>query len=65
MAMQGLVEGDCGGSNPLLRLVSHYTQDRGRTDEGLRPQHLSEAGLVREFLAETQQVSCGWWRLVT
>ena len=36
MAMKGLVEGDCGGSNPLLRLASHYTQDRGFTNEGLQ-----------------------------
>ena len=34
MAMKGLLEGDCGGANPLLRLASHYTQDRGYVDEG-------------------------------
>ena len=39
MAMKGLVEGDCGGSNPLLRLASHYTQDRGYTNEGLQGEH--------------------------
>ena len=82
MAMKGLVGGDCGGSNPLLRLASHYTQDRGYTNEGLQggkgleyrivndinfpggfraggdvDPGLSEAGLVREFLAETRTVT--------
>jgi len=63
MAMKGLVEGDCGGSNPLMRLTTHYTQDRGHVDEGVRirgilgNQTLTENGLVQEFLSETHQVT--------
>ena len=58
MSMKGLVEGDCGGSNPLLRLTSHFTTDRAHLQEGLGPaRDLSEQGLVTEFLAETRQVT--------
>ena len=56
--MKGLVEGDCGGSNPLLRLTSHFTTDRAHLQDGLGPaREASEQGLVTEFLAETRQVT--------
>ena len=57
MAMKGLLEGDCGGSNPLLSLASHYTQDRGYVNEGIRGVRSDDDVLVQEFLSETRQVT--------
>ena len=33
--MRGLVEPDCGGVNPLVRLTNRYTADRARVAEGV------------------------------
>ncbi|BES91974.1 peroxisomal targeting signal 1 [Nesidiocoris tenuis] len=60
MAFRKLVEGDCGGSNALVNLTSHYVQDRGLKDEGFHSFPHSDPiasansdQLVQEFLEET------------
>lgn len=60
MAFRELVEGDCGGPSSLIRLASHYVQDHGLKEEGIRrPFSSSEAfetpdadQLVQQFLEE-------------
>jgi peroxin-5 len=61
MALRDLVEGDCGGPNPLIRLTSHFVKDHGLKEEGVRDLFGSidpfETGnsdqIVKQFLEES------------
>lgn len=64
--MRDLVDPECGTSNPLMKLTSHYTKDRSMRQEGIRPPgtfasqsrdftSVPEHELVNEFLADQQR----------
>lgn len=54
MAMRDLIEGDCGLSNPLMKVASHFTQDRGQ--QAIQPSRGSASDhLVKEFLLDANQ----------
>ena len=77
--MRGLVEPDCGGVNPLVRLTNRYTADRARVAEGVSSTTSREAvgeggvssqGLVRlnsfwllPFLPAPTRFGSSWRRL--
>ena len=62
MALRDLVEGDCGGPSPLIRLTSHFVKDHALKEEGVRDlfgglgpfQAESSDQLVKQFLEESQ-----------
>lgn len=61
MALRDLVEGDCGGPSPLIRLASHFVQDHGLKEEGVRDlfgptdpfETANSDQLVKQFLEDT------------
>ncbi|XP_055379937.1 peroxisomal targeting signal 1 receptor [Condylostylus longicornis] len=64
MDLRNLLEGDCGGANPLIQLGSHFTRDAAYRDEGFS-QHantgpFNTAGaqdeMVKEFLGQVSSV---------
>ena len=61
MAMRGLVEPDCGGVNPLVRLTNRYTADRARVAEGVGREGTSTS---REVVGEGRVSSQGLVRFI-
>lgn len=60
MSLRKLVEGECGGTNSLVSLSSHFVQDRGLKDEGFHSfphqdslPNTNVDQLVHEFFEET------------
>lgn len=43
MAFRDLVEGECGGRNPMLKVASHFTKDQGFRDDLAIPHRHTDA----------------------
>ncbi|GIY16582.1 peroxisomal targeting signal 1 receptor [Caerostris darwini] len=55
MAMRELIDTDCGLTNPLMKVASHFTQDKGQ--QAVQPSRASASDqLVHEFLLDANQV---------
>ncbi|XP_074654789.1 peroxisomal targeting signal 1 receptor-like [Tubulanus polymorphus] len=76
MSMRQLVDGECGGANPLMKLSSHVTHDRSFRQEGLptryargveevsRPfEEATEDELVEEFLSDPRAAAPRTFRM--
>lgn len=48
MSFRNLLEGDCGGQNPLVKIGNHFTQDQAYRQERVHPlsQEFSQTDLV-------------------
>lgn len=44
-----MLEGDCGGQNPLIKIGSHFTQDQAYRQDRVHPTDFSQADLVCIF----------------
>lgn len=61
MAFRDLMEGDCGDSNSMLGLATHYVNNHGLKEEGVQQlflppnlrQPTTKDELVRDFLQES------------
>ncbi|XP_013412117.1 peroxisomal targeting signal 1 receptor isoform X2 [Lingula anatina] len=53
MAMRDLVEGECGAANPLMKLTTHFTQDKSLRQEGF--QHARRPGVVSRPFGEARE----------
>lgn len=57
MAFRNLTDAECGGTNPVLQLTSHLTQDHTfRESHGYQPFTSESDQLVEQFLQETKAV---------
>lgn len=60
MSLRQLVEGDCGGVNPLMQLGGQFTRDNAHKDEGFSGRHapfesravMPEEQMVQEFMGQ-------------